>query len=199
MSRTAWWAAPCLALSACGAASVYPFYAEGQAYVDTSLVGVWRDSSSTEGAVFSLQGMQYRILYTDSDGKSAQFVGTLFRLDDRVALDVTVGTLPDSAKSRAPDEYWSLLLPAHVLFYLDWTAHRLAFSGIDADSLKNYLRAQPQAIRHYLSGNDSTLVLDAPAPELQRFVQSFARRPRVLADSTVWLRTPPPGGARDQP
>ena len=190
MPRPCWLAAFSLSLVGCGAGSVYPFYGQGQSYVDSSLVGAWRDPGRTEGVVITPEGTQYGIVFTDSHGKSARFVGTLFSLGGRRALDVTVGELPDSAKVHAPDEYWALLLPAHTLFYVDWTATRLAFTGIVPDSVKSYLRIQPYEIRHYYTGRDSTVVLDAPTADVQRFLIAFARRPHVLADSTIWARAP---------
>src|SRR5512141_1760179 len=117
MTRTT--LAACLLLCACGTGSVYPFYTAREPYADSTLLGAWRDSTGTEGAVFSREAGGYTSVYSDK-GKSAAFLGRLFRLGGRPALDVTPGGLPDSISGNVPEVYWGLMLSGHALFWLDW-------------------------------------------------------------------------------
>ncbi len=198
MLRCKSWALALLSpLCACGAGSVHPFYRSSELVFDSALVGIWADSSSGERAVFSADGGQYQITYSvpapaigmavNTDRKQAVFVGRLFRLGEGIAMDVSPGTLPDSVSRTVPNEYWSLMLPLHTVFWLMHRDNRLAFTSLEPDSLKAYLRRHPQAIGHALV--DSTLVLTAPTRELQSFVLTYRRRQHVLADTTVWWRS----------
>ena len=194
MRVSRWLTGVSVVLCACGTVSVYPFYTPSQAYMDSTLLGGWSDSTGSESATFVASGTQYDIVYQDH-GKRAQFVGTLFRLGRHRLLDVTPGQMPESAMDAAPDLYWSLLLPGHAVLFLDWTATRLAFANIEPDSIKSYVRSHPGLIRHFfIADHDSTLVLDGLPAELQRFVLTMARRPHVLADSAIWARAMSPGG-----
>ena len=180
----------CAALvqSACGGVAVQPFYLPRQTVFDSTLLGTWAENDSAiEGARISRDGDHYDILYHDDKGRAAHFAGHLFRLAGQLALDVSPAPLPDSVMRRMPDEYWSLLVPGHTLFWVNARGGRLAFAGLDPDTIRTYVRRHPQAVAHYFS--DSTLVLTAPTPALRAFVIAYRRRAHVLADSTVWRRT----------
>jgi hypothetical protein len=179
----------CLSLAACGDVSVQPFYRSDQVTFDSALLGTWGDTSSQERATFRRAGGQYDILYTDDQGKQAQFVGQLFRWAGHQALDLSPGAIPDSLTRQLPDVYWSLFVAGHTVLWIDHSADRLAFAGLDPGSLREFVRTHPQAVAHRFA--DSVLVLTPATAELQAFVESY-RRSHRLGDSTIWRRRAAP-------
>lgn len=177
----------CAVLSGCSVGSVGPYYQTAAVVFDSTLLGTWTDSVSHTRAVFMRDGNRYDIAYTSMDGKSARFVGRLFRLGDATALDILPGQLPDSIKASMADAYWSSFVSLHSLWWLDWRGDRLASTTFVEDSLRAFVVANPDVVQHL--GNEQTLILTAPAADLQTFVLEYRRRPNVFVDSTVWKRS----------
>lgn len=174
-------------LTACGVGAVHPVFTDAETVFDSTLLGTWRDSSSREQAVISRSGpTAYDIRFTEEDGNSAPFKGTLGRIDGLVVMDVQPAPLPSSYA----DAYRDLVLRLHTFIVLDPRRDRLRFTMFDLDSLRAYLGREPGALAHFVTA-DGMVVLTAPTIELQRFLSAYHKRPRVLMDTIVWQRVGP--------
>ncbi len=178
-----------LFVTAC-AVSVQPFYRMDQLTFDSTLLGAWGEPNTSEGVVLRADRGHYEIDYTDSNGKHARFVGLLFHWAGRTALDVSPAERPDSVGRQIADPYWGLLIPGHTVFWLDHAPDRISFTSLDADTLKAYLTAHPDAVEHVL-GNSGPVLLAAP-PRLQAFLGRYLLL-HPLGEPTVWHRR---GGPR---
>lgn len=184
--RCGWLLLAALAVSGCGVGSVNPLVSDADAKFDARLLGSWRDSGGQESAVIAAQGPQsYSLVYTEEKGKVGRFRAVLGRMGGFRVLDVE----PEDPAPQASDVYRSLMLPLHGVVFIDSIGPTLRFRTLDADSLKGYLSRHPLAVAHLL--RDGEVVLTAPAPELQRFVASYARRRGSLGEQHLWVRRTP--------
>lgn len=170
-------------LTGCGVASVSPFVTEADRVAEPRLIGSWQDSSGRESAIIvAAPANDYRVTYTDGDGKSGEFKGRLGAMGPYRVLDLEpVDPIPD-----ASDVYKSLVLHAHGVVIIDSVGIGLQFRIVRADSLREYLRRSPGVVAHTMIGE--RVLLTAPSPELRHFFQGFLARPGVLDAPEVWRR-----------
>lgn len=167
--------------------SLYPVYSPADVAFDPALLGTWADSESGERAVITRHEKDgYVIVLTEENGKSGRFIAHLARVNGRLTLDL----IPDKGAIVAYSTYTDLLLPLHAFVFLDTIGPRLRITTLSPDSLGEHLKRNPSAVAHL--GNDADRqFLTAPTRELQTFLGSYLRRPKVLTDPAVWIRQAP--------
>ncbi len=145
--------------------SLNPLYTEQDLIFDAALLGVWADKDSTETwELTRASEKEYKLVYTDEDGKKGEFAARLLKADGKTFLDLTPTelTLPQN------DFYKGHFLPTHTFALISQTAPTLQISFLEPEWLKKNLAENPKAIR-YEKLDDEILLTDAPK-KLQKFL-----------------------------
>jgi len=70
--------------------SLNPLYTDQDLIFDAALLGVWTDKDSKETWELMKAGeKQYKLVYTDEDGKTGEFTAHLLKIDRETFLDLT--------------------------------------------------------------------------------------------------------------
>jgi hypothetical protein len=167
----------------CGVGSVAPLVT-GETLIDEPrLAGTWKGAK--ESAVITPTGPgTFDLTYKDESGKSGQFHARFGRLGSLRILDLE----PGDPAPAANDAYKSLILRAHGIIVVDSVTNVIQFRLLEVDSLKAYLRQNPQAVAHTLVAD--AVLLTASSAETHRFLAAFVQRPHVLSEREEWQRGP---------
>lgn len=177
-----------ICLTGCGVTSVSPFVTDADLVDEPRLAGSWQDAEGRENAVISAAPAgkgRFEITYTDKEGKVGRFEARLARIGNFRILDLQ----PAEPLPAANDVYRSMILRAHGALIIDSVTTVLAFRMIQTDSLKAYLKRNPQRIRHTLE--DNSVLLTDSTEAVQRFVMELVRQPGYLDEGEVWRRRKP--------
>lgn len=154
-----------LFFSAACVPSIHPLYTDQDVVFDAGLIGSWSDKDSTETWVFMEAGdKQYKVIHTDENGKSGEFIGHLVRIQGKAFLDLS----PVRAASSHNDFYKSHFLKMHTFVLVSQTAPTAPLSILEPDWLKEHLERNPGAIRHEKVSGE--IILTASTKELQAFL-----------------------------
>ena len=170
-TRTILWLAAlavALTLTSC-VHSLQPLYTEKDLIFDPALVGVWSEEDSKDSWAFEKSGeKEYRVTFTDSDGKPGVFQVHLLKIGGQLFLDF----FPDKAameELKRNDFFKFHYLPAHTFARVAQIEPALQMGLLSQDWLREILAADPKAIGHEkIEG--STIVLTASTEKLQAFV-----------------------------
>ena len=145
--------------------SLNPLYTEQDLIFDAALLGVWTDKNSTETwELTKADEKEYKIVYTDEDGKTGEFTAHLLKADGKTFLDLT----PVEPTLSQNDFYKGHFLPTHTFALVSQTAPTVQISFLEPKWLKKSLAENPKAIRHEKL-DDEILLTDAPK-KLQKFL-----------------------------
>jgi hypothetical protein len=151
--------------------SVNPFYTSEDTLFDARLVGDWQ----TKGDAKDLQTWSFvkgdENAYTvnvlsEKDQKKGKFVGHLFKIQDRLFLDL----IPTDC-SFAPDQndlINAAMFPGHLLLSVPQVEPTLKLALCDYDWLTKFLKEHPNAFAHHRDGD--RLLLTGKTKDLQAFV-----------------------------
>jgi hypothetical protein len=162
-----------LLIPGCFPISLHPLYTDSDLVFDAGLVNAWRGQDETWN--FSKAGdKEYRLLYTDKEGKTGHFEVRQLRLGGTKFLDFFPTEKGGAATSMCETVQYHLI-PTHSFAKVSRTDTNLALSFLSLDWLGKLLEKDPQAIRHERIGtaNDQTILLTAPTGELQKFVLKY--------------------------
>jgi hypothetical protein len=158
-----------LALTAC-IPSLHPFYLEKDIVFDQRLVGEWVEKDKQEKPQtwrFEKGDTNaYRLLITESDGKSGEFDTHLFKLKEGLFLDLTPREV--NFATNQSDLVAMCLIQGHMLVRVPRLEPSLQLAFIDSDWLEKYLEENPESLAHHKEGDRPVLI--APTTELQDFV-----------------------------
>ena len=91
--------------------SLHALYTDRDLVFDQALVGVWAEKDSKEVWAFSKAGeKEYRLNYTDEDGKKGEFQVHLLKVEGRMFLDL----YPAELTLQHSDFYKGHFLPTHT-------------------------------------------------------------------------------------
>jgi hypothetical protein len=179
--------------------SLHPLYAEKDLAFDPALVGVWEAKDAGRWDFQAADGKEYRLIYTDDNGKPGKFIAHLVKLDQRLFLDL----YPQEPDSNGNAFYWGHLVPAHTFMKVLGIDPKLQLAVMDADWLKKYLKENPKAVAHEVLEDGDRVVLTASTPELQKFVLQHADDEQLWKNVAPMERKPaeeaPPAGASPAP
>lgn len=165
--------------------SLNPIVAPADRVFDPALVGTWRSEDGKQTWVFAKSGDNgYALVYTDAEGRPAQFKASLARLGDDLFLDF----FPDEPAQHPNGFYQWHVLTTHSFVHLGQLGSSLRMRFPDADWLKGVLRDDPGALQHAFV--DDELILTAPTPALQAFWRKHAATDGAF-ESPVRLRRQP--------
>jgi len=145
--------------------SLNPLYTDQDLIFDSALLGVWTDKDSKE--IWELRqadGKQYKLVYTDEDGKKGEFTAHLLKVDGRTFLDLT----PVDLILPQNDFYKGHFLPTHTFVLITQTAGSVQISFPEPEWLKKILAKNPTAIRHEKMAGE--ILLTASTKDLQKFL-----------------------------
>jgi hypothetical protein len=176
--------------------SLHPIYTQETLIYDPALLGTWVDEEGETRLEIAASSdndqpdaiKSYRVLHTDTDGKSARLLGHLAKVGDMLVADLTIADenkLPDSDFAR------SHLFPLHTFWIItrDAAGDPKAFTvrAIDHDWMTRFAAENPAAVGHYKTNED--VILTAPPAELQKFLIAHAKDPGMLTDAERFRRT----------
>ena len=145
--------------------SLNPLYTEQDLVFDSALLGVWTDKDSTETwELTKADEKQYKLVYTDEDGKTGEFTAHLLKADGKTFLDLA----PVEPLLPQNDFYKEHFLPTHTFAQITQTAPTVQISFLEPKWLKTFLAKNPSAIRHEKAGDET--LLTASTKDLQRFL-----------------------------
>jgi hypothetical protein len=145
--------------------SLHPLYTDADVIFDPALVGVWAEKDSRESWAFTREGeKQYRLVYTDENGRRGEFIAHLLKAEGQRFLDL----FPVEPYLQQNDFYRGHLLPVHTFLLISQIEPTLRMSCLDPEWLKRFLARNQAAIRH--EKLDDEILLTASPKQLQKFL-----------------------------
>jgi len=164
-------------------ASVNPLYLEPDIVFDREILGVWTDEEQVETWVFSDMGAkEYKLVYTDEDGKVGQFRAHLFMIGGKLFLDLA----PIVPRLSDNNFYRSHFVTLHTFVYVMRDKGELRISYLEPEWLKAELKRNPSAIGHI--NLDGEIVLTDSTEKLQSFITGSLSAPGGFSQPTTMKR-----------
>ena len=107
---------------------------------------------------------QYKLVYTDEDGKSGEFTAHLLKVEGKTFLNLT----PVEPILPQNDFYKGHFLATHTFALISQTAPTVQISFLEIKWLKKFLIKKPTALRH--AKMEDEILLTASPKELQKFL-----------------------------
>lgn len=167
--------------------SLHPFYTDSQLIFDPSLLGTWTDSEKKNTFIVTGEPdqCQYRIAYTGEDGKTADLVGHLARVGDRLIADLTV----DELQTDHSDAYKAYFVPVHSFFLVEIKSDSLRLRTMNYNWFKDYVKQHPEAIK--AEQIDSDYLITAPPEQAQAFILKHIDTEGAYGDWAEFRRVQP--------
>ena len=145
--------------------SLNPLYTDQDVIFDSALLGVWTDKDSKETwELTKADKKQYKLVYTDEDGKTGEFTAYLLKVDGRTFLDLT----PVEPILPQNDFYKGHFLTTHTFALISQTAPTVQISFLEPEWLRKFVVKNPTALRH--AKMEDEMLLPASPKELQKFL-----------------------------
>jgi hypothetical protein len=180
--------------------SLHPFYTEKDLVFEPALVWTWGEagSDSKESWAFTPSGEKaYRLVVTDSDGRSGAFEAHLASLEGALILDL----YPVDPELPSSTFYKDHLQKVHSFVRVVKVGPVLTMSVLDVTWLEQFLRKNPKALKH--ERTEDGILLTASTAELQAFILKHLKTKGAFQDSIDFERrgdgqeesAPPPSEA----
>lgn len=171
-----------LMLASC-VSSLNPLYTDQDLIFDAALLGVWVDKDSKETwELIKADEKQYKLVYTDEDGKTGEFTARLLKVEGKTFLDLT----PIKPALSQNDFYQEHFVATHTFALISQTAPTVQISFFEPKWLKKLLAENPNAIRHEKLG-DEILLTDSPK-KLQKFLLAHLNTEGAFAQPMSVIR-----------
>ena len=152
------WAAGCVS-------TLNPLYTERDLIFDPAIMGTWTDEDSKETWAFSYSNeKEYRLVYTDEEGRQGEFKARLLRFEGNTFLDISPVRPPLSQN----DFYKSHFLALHTFVKVNQSRPAVQISYLEPEFLKKTLAKDSSALRHEKLGGE--ILITASTEELQAFL-----------------------------
>ena len=172
-----------LMLAGC-VSSLNPLYTDQDLIYDPTVLGVWSDKDSKETWVFTQANeKEYKVIYTDEDGKEGEFRAHLLKIDGKTFLDLT----PVKPALSQNDFYKSGFLTTHTFVQITRINEQSAqISYLEPEWVKKFLDKNPTVIRHQKVNNE--ILFTASTKELQKFLLAHLNTEGAFAKPTIITR-----------
>ncbi len=179
--------------------SLNPLYEQENIIFDQKLLGVWMDDVNDPKVIWEFNRPdpnknEYRLVYTDDEGKKGIFKVNLVKLKERLFLDVYPASFP-SGKDEAEDMNLPFntffFAPTHTFVKVNSIEPYLNIQVTDDDDLEKLLEDDPNAIE-YVDLESRWLVLTSSTKEIQAFILKYADDKRLFTDEVKLIRTDKP-------
>ncbi|MEN8725301.1 MAG: hypothetical protein ABF322_01265 [Lentimonas sp.] len=156
-------------LSGCLMVSLHPFYSKGDIIEDSQLVGIWQEDGKDIIWLFQQDEDKktYAITITEGDGLTGLFIGTPFKINNELFVDIYPGTQNDDAL-KMTDAYKLHRIPAHSLIHVKKSNRSSILRVPSFPWFTEHLESHPKALKHEII-DDNFPVLTATTKELQAF------------------------------
>lgn len=151
---------------------------------DSSLAGEWiQEGNSQQSLRIEPPDSEkhYRIEFRDDKGKSGKFIGQIGRLGELMVAEIGPADLPDEWS----DTYKGHFATLTSVFVVTATRPALKFRGLDADWLKEYLKAHPDELT--IAPSDENLVTSG-AEAIRAFLLKHWKDEGALSEEAVYVR-----------
>ena len=179
--------------------SLHPLYTEEDVIFEEKLLGIWVDDPNGPETICEFRRpeeteKEYKLIFTDEEGKKGLFATHLVKLGGRFFLDVYPDESP-CADMEDPNKtefaYNSFfLVPAHTFIKIDSIGPELKMRLTDDENMETLLKEDPNAVK-FETLEDDKIVLTASTKELQAFVLKYADDERLFGDAIVLSRKKP--------
>ena len=204
--------------------SLHSLFTEKDVVFDKKLLGTWVDDPNSPKITWEFKRADanenaYRLIFSDEEGKKGLFVAHLVKLKDKLFLDVHLGESPVDAVEKLELEvlgevkdpnkvnFWVyntlFLIPAHTFIKINSIEPQLKMLRTDDEKMKEFLKADPNAVKHDFLDDGPSPILTGSTKELQAFIVKYADDSRVFTEAMVLSRkktadpnAPPPSKRR---
>ena len=166
--------------------SVHPLFSEDDLVFEEKLLGVWAEKAdSQERWEFGRHGdrddKRYTFVYTDTEGKTGEFLASLGKLNDMLFIDL----YPAEADVNANAFYKYHLLGTHTFIKIEQIGPTLQMRVMSPDKMKEMLKQDPNIVKHeVLEERDPQILLTASTEELQHFMVEHANDEGLFNETT---------------
>jgi hypothetical protein len=155
-----------LAIAGC-IPSLNPVYRNKDLVFDSSLIGLWKQTKSSETWQFSKRDdRSYSLVYTGEKGQQGRFIACIADIQGKRFLDLS----PDEAQLDANGFYKFHLVPIHTIYLVRRTQPQLELGAIEYPWLDDYLADHPSAVEHATFGGRA--LITASTEQVQAFALS---------------------------
>jgi hypothetical protein len=173
--------------------SLHPLFTEKDLAFDEKLLGTWVDANETTWQFINANKPEkkYRLIFTDKEGQKGSFAAHLVKLENRLFLDVYPDEMPWNEKDPNKTEWLYdtlFLVPAHTFIKINSIEPQLKMLRTDDEKMKEFLKADPNAVKHEFLEDGTGPILTASTKELQAFVLKYADDSRVFPEEIILNR-----------
>jgi hypothetical protein len=192
----------CALLAGC-LPSVFPLFTEKEIMFEPLLVGVWKeDGEKKDTWAFEAaeEGKNYKLIHTDEEGRTAEFVAQLGKLEGKLFLDIAVNDLRD-AKEKLNGIAAASLIQGHLFFRVWQIEPELKLNFFNSDRLAEMLEQDPKLLAHRGNKKDGVVLLASTA-ELQAFFGKHADNKELFGGNDgegLKRRSPAPDKKKTKP
>ena len=164
--------------------SLHPLFTEKDVVFDEKLLGTWVDDPNSPEVTWEFKRADtndsaYRLIFSDKEGKKGMFVAHLVKLKDKLFLDICPAPWEQQDPNKIEWVYNTLfLIPAHTFVKIDSIEPQLKMLLTDDDKMKEFLKADPNAVKHEFL--EDSPILTGSTKELQIFVLKYADGDKVF-------------------
>jgi hypothetical protein len=179
--------------------SLHPLFNEKDVVFDEKLLGTWVDDPNSPETTWEFSRIAepqnaYKLIFSkEKEGKveaKGLFIVHLVKLKDKLFLDVCPPAPWDWEQQDPNKVKWAynafFLIPGHTFVKIDFFEPQLKMLLTDDDKMKEFLKADPNAVKHELL--DGRPILTASTKELQTFVLKYADGDKVFANDITLSR-----------
>lgn len=166
---------------------------DDQVLANDAVLGDWVSKDGKVTAELKAgENNQYKLLYTNEDGKSGAFLVRFGKLGDNMVAEVKA----DKMAPTASEEYQSLLLPLYTMVVISKSSPgRLELTAVSIDWLKKYTQDHPDELDVINIGGQD-LIVNSPTEEYQRFVLRHWNDKEMMGEPSLFVH---PGDATTKP
>jgi len=170
----------------------HPILKDEQVKANDALVGKWvSDDGKVRGEVKAGENNQYKLSYTNEEGKTGNFIVRFGKIGELNVAEVRADVFPTGTN----DEGTSLVMPLYTMFVIDETPPKVTLTAIDVDWFKKYTQANPQELNVTGMGPDYSIV-NASTEEFQAFFLKHFKDKDMLSEPKTFVR---PGDPTTRP
>ncbi len=177
--------------------SLHPLYTEKDVIFEEKLLGTWLDDPNGPETIWEFQcpeeaEKEYKLIFSDEEGKKGLFATRLVKLGGRFFLDVYPANFPCGDIEDPNKKDWLpynsfFFVPAHTFIKIDSIGSELKMRLTDDENMETLLKENPNAVK-FETLEDDRIVLTASTKELQAFVLKYADDERLFGDAIVLNR-----------
>jgi hypothetical protein len=167
---------------------------DDQVVANDALVGKWisKDGKAT-AELKPGENNQYKLQYTNEDGKSGAFLVRFGKVGDNMVAEVKADV---SFAAGSNGEYQSLLLPLYTMIVISKSSpQQLELTAVSVDWLKKYTQDHPDELDVASIGGQD-LIVNSSTEDYQRFVLRHWNDKDMLGEPSLFVH---PGDPTTKP